>query len=278
MARPKASEVHRLADRLAPQARGAFLRAMADVKADANVRAFLQALEAGDRGAAMAAIKLGRLPARLSGVVKVLDKVFEQSGEVTSAHFELRFDLLNPKTLAAAKEHAASFVVETTQETQQAIRQVIGRAFAEGIAPKDLARLIRPMIGLTERQAQAVVNYRQDLLAGEASVESAAASAAKYADKLLRRRAETIARTEVIDASAEGQLAAWIDAADKGLLDISQTSREWIVTDDDRLCPRCLAMDGQKVSLDAPFVTPEGGAIDGPTLHPNCRCTVGLAF
>lgn len=276
--RPKAAQVHAIADRLRPQARGAFLRAMEEQKASANLTAFLRALEAGDREGAILALKLGNLPKSLARVVGHLDTVFEKTGVVSAAQFKISFSLLNPQALADARKNAARFVVETSASTQAGIRAAIARSFAEGIAPKDVARLLRPMIGLTDRMAQAVINFRGELITGGTAEEAASSQAARYSARLLNRRAETIARTEIIDASAAGQLAGWQAAADAGLLDVTRTQREWIVTDDDRLCELCQEMDGQKVAFDSPFIAPDGGAIDGPTLHPNCRCTVGLAF
>ena len=37
-------------------------------------------------------------------------------------------------------------------------------------------------------------------------------------------------------------------------------------------CARCEAMNGQSVSLNALFQTPDGKYIDRPPLHPHCDC------
>jgi SPP1 gp7 family putative phage head morphogenesis protein len=89
-------------------------------------------------------------------------------------------------------------------------------------------------------------------------------------------RAETIARTEVQRASNQGQIEAWDQATDEGLLTGTET-KEWIVTPDDRLCPICEPLDGQNVPMDGTFDA-DGAQVDGPPAHPNCRCTLGISL
>jgi SPP1 gp7 family putative phage head morphogenesis protein len=188
----------------------------------------------------------------------------------------LRFDLVSPHAIQAARDHAAKLVVEVTNETRRAIRDVVARSYVEGIPPRDAARLIRPLVGLTRRQALAVMRrYEEDVKRGVGRA-AALARSQRYGERLLRRRALTIARTETIAAASRGQLTAWQQARARGKL--SPTARKlWLVTPDDRLCPRCRAMEGRTAAIDAPFVGPFGQAL-APPLHPNCRCAVALTF
>jgi hypothetical protein len=82
-------------------------------------------------------------------------------------------------------------------------------------------------------------------------------------------RAEMIARTEIMTAANEGQRQAWGQAVDEGLLS-PDSQRVWIATDG--CCDECDALDGQTADLDGEY---EDG-VDGPPLHPNCRCTEGI--
>jgi len=77
-------------------------------------------------------------------------------------------------------------------------------------------------------------------------------------DGLTRKRALTIARTEVINAHAEGQLDAFelMGVEEVGL------QAEWSTAGDDRVCARCAAMAGEVMS-----VKKARGLIP---LHPNC--------
>jgi hypothetical protein len=115
-----------------------------------------------------------------------------------------------------------------------------------------------------------VLNYREGLLAAGADATSARAQTAKYADRKLRERAETIARTEVMTTLNYGQELAWDQAIGEGLIDPDDTLKVWVVTPDELLCPICEPMAGEAVGIDEEF------EVEGPPAHPNCRCTTGL--
>lgn len=92
-------------------------------------------------------------------------------------------------------------------------------------------------------------------------------------------RAENISRTSTIWANNEGSVLGYQDDGVPLL--------QWQVTADDRTCPLCLSMQGQKIKTGANFVD-EGGTVTGtdgsqyetafavghPPLHPRCRCVV----
>ncbi|HYU42113.1 MAG TPA: phage minor head protein [Vicinamibacteria bacterium] len=161
-------------------------------------------------------------------------------------------------------------VVGISRETRLALRSAIARAIRDGIPPVEAARMIRSMIGMTQRQAMATMNYRESLIELGHAPARVAALVDKYAARKIRERALVIARTEVMGALNAGQVAAWRDAQAKGLLSAG-AMKEWITTDDERLCSICEAVDGETVALDEPF------SEDGPPAHPSCRCTIALA-
>lgn len=74
------------------------------------------------------------------------------------------------------------------------------------------------------------------------------------------RRAEVIARTEIVRAHAEGQL----DAFEK--LGVSElgVEVEWSTAGDDRVCEECASMEGKVFAVE--------DAHDMIPAHPNCRC------
>lgn len=202
---------------------------------------------------------------------------------------DLHFDLVNPEALKWARTKAGSMVRGINVETQNAIRRAISRSFAEGIPTRQVAVILRESIGLDQRRMDAVLNLRNRLeaspgglvYAGKTPIRVPAAGASKaflevktkaYAQRLLNQRAESIARTEAISASNEGQRQLWLQAVKKDLL-FADELREWIVTGDRRLCPQCEASAGDLAPLDKPF--PNGSM--GPPLHPMCRCTTGIS-
>jgi SPP1 gp7 family putative phage head morphogenesis protein len=76
-----------------------------------------------------------------------------------------------------------------------------------------------------------------------------------------RRRAEVLARTEIIYAHAEGQLDSMTAL---GLEDV-QLMAEWSTAGDDRVCPLCDEHEGE--------IIPIAEAHGMIPLHPNCRCS-----
>jgi hypothetical protein len=212
----------------------------------------------------------------------------------TKAPVTISFDMTNARARAWAAEHAATLVTQIGDETRAAIREVIRDAFDKGLSPRQSARLIAPMIGLTSRGAGAVLNLaallaehpgggvvwagRKRIVVPEdgADDDFIDRQTEAYGDRLLSDRALSIARTETIAASSEGQRLLWLEAVDAGLL-VGDESRVWITTPDDRLCPICQEMDGQLTGLEDPFEVPGGDLVMGPPAHPQCRCAQGIA-
>jgi len=145
----------------------------------------------------------------------------------------------------------------------------------------------------------AVDRFLKGQLEAGISQKRADMMADRMRDRLLKFRSETIARTEGIRAANRGQLQAWTEAADEGLLDASITKRVWIATMDDRTDGVCAALDGP-VEFTEPFIaTTKAVDFDDigttfeirtskplkepiveqtPPIHPRCRCSTGLVF
>jgi hypothetical protein len=152
---------------------------------------------------------------------------------------------------------------------------VIERSFAEGIQPRESAKMVRSIIGLTERQAMSVYQYRSSLLLDGHSQSEAGRRARRYSERLMHQRAITIARTETIGASMRGRLTAWRNAQQRGLLS-NDVRKVWMTTPDDRLCRYCRHMNGQTSLLNSNFASLHFGPVDAPPLHPRCRCSMVL--
>lgn len=278
MARPSAASIHAFADHLRPAVRRQFLQAVAALRDTVTLDDLIEAVAQGRIGVRLDA-KLAGLSAELRAAVATVNRIFDEAQRVATEALDqtyglqLRFDIVNPRALTAARR-GARLVREITDTTRQGIQATIARSIRDGIPPAEAARIIRPTIGLTDRQAMTVINYRFSLLEEGADADVVAKAAERYAAKLLRKRSETIARTETIRAGREGRDETWRQAKAEGLLP-ETAKRRWVITDDDRLCPACEPLGGVEVGLDEGF--PQGGG-DGPPLHPNCRCTTVLAI
>lgn len=279
MASPREIQrLQRALDRLEPTLRREVQRAITRLQRKVTLQRLLAIVETGDAFAVRAL--LSSLSDDLRATTPTMRQAFALGAKAgaaalpaTSVAFTL--DLTNPLATQAAEQAAASLVTAVTEETRRAIRAIVARAFRDRIAGRDIAVLIRPLIGLTERQALAVVNRRAALLARGISSSRVQADLERYAARLIRQRATLIARTELATAATDGQREAWRQAQASGLLGRDMVKR-WIVTPDDRLCPVCEPLDGQTRGLNEPFVVSKGAAVQGPPAHPQCRCALGL--
>lgn len=179
----------------------------------------------------------------------------------------MAFDVASPEAIAWAERNAARLVTGVTDDVRDAIRLFVTRGFEEGIPPARLAQYIRDGIGLTPRDAGAVLNRRLELLAQGLTQEQVDKKVLAYSEKLIQRRALTIARTETMRASNEGQAELWRQAEEKGLLTGTEM-KVWITADP---CPICEELEGETVGLNDDF-----SIGSDPPAHPNCRCTIGL--
>jgi SPP1 gp7 family putative phage head morphogenesis protein len=217
-----------------------------------------------------------------------------------------RFDAKHPDALANANAHAARYVTRTAAETRAAMRAIVSRSIDDGIAPRDVAnqirgtllsassgsRMVRTVAGLTRPHALAVDNFRRSLQrlvdpqtnlkrfgpknrgraqrlrrGGQAAVDR---KVQRYADRLLRVRADNIARTEIMGSLNAGALEAGRQAQARGVL--QNPIKKWFVAVDDRLCPICRPLSGEIRTLDEPFSI----GLQYPPAHPSCRCTASV--
>jgi len=80
-------------------------------------------------------------------------------------------------------------------------------------------------------------------------------------------RSLMIARTELAFSHVQGNIAGYRES---GMVE----KKRWLVAQDN-VCPRCEALDGKTVGIDDEFHDDEEDEdVDGPPLHPNCRCDI----
>ena len=185
---------------------------------------------------------------------------------------------INPYAAKWVHGHAGELCVDLSQRQHGLVRGVVQRMYEQGRRPEEIAEHLRNVVGLTDRQEQAVWSYQQRLIeSGDYDEDEAAGLGAKYAARQLVYRTENIARTESHNAVEQGRRCEWLEARDDGEIPAT-TKRAWVSAPASaRLCDLCVAMDGQEVGLDDDFYCEELGIyVSSPTLHPSCRCTVRL--
>jgi hypothetical protein len=303
------------AQQLEPALRDAFLAAIARISDGMDLDAVESAIAAGNIEQVLTLLGLGSptTPA-LGGVGTAAIAAVIRAGQMVADDYAVLpmfaprlavhfgFDALNPQTVQHLQAYSLGLIQQIGGQTREGIRQALDAGYKAGQNPRDTARDIRDMIGLTDRQEQAVQNFRGMLKNGhpdalqrklrdrrfDRSVKAAVAGdktlasdkidvmVKRYRERFLKYRAEAIARTESIRALNVGQQEAWRQMAAGGKIDAGLIRRIWLVAHDERACPRCRPipkLNPQGVGLERPFQTP-GGPVMMPPLHPSCRCTV----
>jgi len=267
--------LHRIADRLAPDMKQAFLEAVRALRAKIDptqLQALLARGDQGDLGAFWQTFEQEVGPT----LRQPISDATLRAGQRTGNALGMAFDITNPRARQAIDRQSLTLIHDITQESRAAIRAILREGFNGGIDVPEMARRIRGSIGLNERGATAVENFRRAQLEQGIDPDVVEERALSYAQRLLRQRATNIARTETIAAANQGQQAAWEEAQAQGYLGAAM--RTWITTPDDRLCEEiCAPMDGQVRGINEPFTTGEGDLVMLPPAHPSCRCAVGLA-
>lgn len=167
-----------------------------------------------------------------------------------------KFDVTNPRAVANVNKHCAKLVREVTTETKKGIRTFINAGIKQGKGMPQIARELRPIVGLTKRQVQSVANYERMLKEAKLPADKIKKKVRKYRDRTHRRRMQTIARTETARAQNFGYV--------QGLEEIGINEVEFLIAAG--ACDICINLNTERYSLeDAEAVIP---------VHPNCRCAM----
>lgn len=216
------------------------------------------------------------------------------------------FDGTNRRALAAMQEHRLRLVQGFTEEQTQVTLMASQRGLISGINPRATARVFRESIGLAPKQEAAVANYRRLLETNDraalqrqlrdarfdSTVQTAQVThvalapeqidrmVQRYRERMLKYRAEVIARTESLRALNAGQDAMYQQAIDEGKLSRDEIELEWMTAKDERVRPSHMLMNGQRRKIGEPFISGLGNLLYYPAdpAAPaedtvQCRCT-----
>lgn len=193
--------------------------------------------------------------------------------DLSTTGIDLDFGPENNFITAAARHQTAQLIQEISDEARASIRAVLAETIPNDLPDRQAAEQIRPLIGLTERDALAVQNARAKMIEDGATTARADKAAGLYSDRLKDARALNIATTERAYAESAGQQAAWAQArAQRAISD--HAVKVWVAGDES--CDLCTdVLDGQAVGLSESFDA-EGVPVFHPPAHPRCVCTMEL--
>lgn len=205
------------------------------------------------------------------------------AAKVMAEHPDFYFNPMEEGIRNWTATHGAEWVTNITDEQREAITSMIDQATTGAWTNDELARAIRPTIGLTKPQAIANLNYYQRVkthlleknpnMKEETATKKAQEAAAKYAGRQHRSRAYTIATTELAYAYNKGADDGVKQAIEQGYM--GKTQRVWSTAYDDGVCEICAALEGTTIDMDGEFkFKGNAGHKQTPPAHPRCRCGV----
>lgn len=144
-----------------------------------------------------------------------VDAMTAGTEKLVAAHPDFFFDPMGEGVRNWMNTHGAEWVTQMSNEQREAMAAMIGHASTGAWTADELARAMRPTIGLTKPQAVANLNYFQNVKSSllknnpgmkEAEATKRAQHAANtYAAQQHRARAYTISTTELAYAYNKGQ-------------------------------------------------------------------------
>lgn len=304
--------------------RRAFIEGMWHLRSAVDRARLVKLLQAGQIESAVALVFVDE-PVWGAPLVEAMSKALKKSVHLSAARLDAQvgeatsrlFVSTGPRFEQEASDFIASQIKRINNESRDAVRAVVERSVNEGRNPRsvitDLAGSVHAdgsrsggIIGLTERQATAVMNFRKALEGrsmealsrqlrdrrydaamrdnavrtsdGKINPDHKPLSEEKinmlvrrYEGRMLAYRAEVIARTESLRIQGEAQLLSWNDAVNRGAVSIGQMTKTWFTARDEKVRPAHAAMHGVVVGLNDYFMAEDTGPILMPSA-PNCRC------
>ena len=197
--------------------------------------------------------------------------------ELLKQYPDFNFDPMGNGVLEWTENRAAQFITNCTNTQIEGLRAVVRQAAAlENMTVDQLARAVRPMVGLTKAQTSANLKYYTKLIESGVKEKKAQDLSAKYAAKQHRYRGYNIARTELAYSYNKGADLGIRQAQEAGYM--GDMVKIWCTADDERVCEYCGPLDGKQIAMDEEFsfntrLTTPGIRLTPPA-HPSCRCTV----
>jgi hypothetical protein len=161
-------EIDAFAAKLEPALARALLAALDAQKGAVSLDAVVAAIQSGDIGKVLALLGL---PADGAGAVAAgLQDATWAAGAMGATQIATRitgatfaFNQLNPRLIDWLSTYSLGLIRQIDQGTREGIRQYLAAGMTEGRNPRDVAREVRQVVGLTDRQAQAVKNFKKEL-------------------------------------------------------------------------------------------------------------------
>ena len=183
---------------------------------------------------------------------------------------QYEFDETMRQVKAWLDAQGGKLIVDLTAAQMASARVLLQAQIALGVtSPQILAARIRPLIGITVREASAVSKFMAALTEEGVSPAAINARVNIYAKYLHKNRAARIAQTELSNAYNFGQMNSIEQAVKEGWLP-DYPKKDWLAAGT-RPCDVCL---GNAAAGAVGFKTSFPSGHVRPTAHPLCACSI----
>jgi hypothetical protein len=182
------SRIELLVDEFEPKLRFAFLEAVADIVARAELGRIVERLEKGDIAGAIDAVHLD--PAAFLALDQGIAAAFDAGGasiigalptprDPAGGRFVVRWNARNLRAEAWLRNHSSTLITRILEDQRSSIRNALSEGLVAGRNPRSVAldligrvnrisgRREGALVGLTSQQSRAVTNARAALLSGQ---------------------------------------------------------------------------------------------------------------
>ena len=275
-----AEELNRLANLLEGKYKKEFLTSVLELSNDKNLKKLLDDIGKGTFNVGDSVdYQLDNVSINTVGMNDIARQAIANSASVTKQVMGLegRFDVMSDAVIEATKNLNIQLSTNLTKNAKENLRSVIEEYAQGSISRQEAVKRIQLETGLLPQHAKAVKNYRKTLLDAGTPRAKANSLAESYAKRLLKYRANMIARTEVARATGIGQTNFWIQMKQQDMLP-DTANRVWITSVDERSCDFCNSMNGQVATIDGGWDTAKGYLEYPQASHPHCRCSAGITM
>lgn len=178
------------------------------------------------------------------------------------------FQLGTENIISWMNAHGGDLITGFVDTQKTAVQNILNWSINQNIGTEEAARYLRAVVGLNAQQSLAVEAYRLELTeAGKLTPEQITHQVENYAARLERRRAATIAHTEVANAYNRGGLESMRQMTGPGgWMEGETIIKTWRTAPG--CCSDCADMEGEQVEVNQLF----SNGFDAPGLHPTCYC------
>lgn len=156
-----------------------------------------------------------------------------------------------------------------TDAQNRSIRALIDHHSAvQPLDQRALAAILRPAMGLTEKQTTHLIKLRAQFAAEGSTGDTLDLRTTRAASALQRKRAEMVARTELASAWNGGVQVTMERAVEAGAFE-GKVVKVWRAQRG-KVCPICASLNGRSTPIKTPF----DAAFDIAPAHPGCRCVI----